>query len=82
MASDPNIFGKAQRDILAETGIALLQVKNERRLRLEDMAEVLGRTDDMVAKYIAGEAEMGMIAWRKAIAAWPEFEEKLAGGAK
>jgi cyanate lyase len=82
MASDPNIFGKAQQDILAETGIALLQIKNNRRLTLEDMGRILGKTDDMVAKYIAGEAEMGFVAFRRARTAWPELDEKLDGGGK
>ncbi|MGJ0508903.1 MAG: hypothetical protein ACR652_17605 [Methylocystis sp.] len=82
MASSPNIFGKAQADVLAETGTALLQIKNSRRLTLEDMARVLGRTDDMVAKYIAGEAEMGFVAFRRASEAWPELTEKLNGGAE
>lgn len=82
MASSPNIFGKATSDILAEIGVALLQIKCERRLTLEDMARVLGRTDDMVAKYIAGEAEMGCVAFRRAGEAWPELSDKLDGGGK
>lgn len=32
----------------------------------------------MVAKYIAGEAEMGFIAWGRANDAWPELAEKVA----
>lgn len=78
----PTIFGKSQADILAETGVALLQIKNSNRLTLEDMARVLGRTDDMVAKYIAGEAEMGFVAFRRAREAWPELDDKLNGGGK
>ena len=38
----------------------------------------MGRGDDMVAKYIAGEAEMGFIAWGRANDAWPELAEKIA----
>ena len=77
---NPQIFGKAQSDLLAETGVALLQVKCARRLTLEDMARVLGKSDDMVAKYIAGEAEMGFVAFRRALVTWPELAEKLEGG--
>lgn len=73
----PNIFGKPQADILADIGTALLQVKNQRGLTLSDMGYVLGRIDDTVSKYIAGEAEMGVIAWMRANEAWPELEERL-----
>lgn len=76
--SAPNIFGKAPQDIQADVGTALLQIKNTRGLSLIDMASVMGRGDDMVAKYIAGEAEMGFIAWGRANDAWPELAEKVA----
>ena len=69
----PNIFGKPQGEFLADVGTALLQVKNARGLTLSDMGFVLGRIDDTVAKYIAGEAEMGIVAWMRANAAWPEL---------
>ncbi len=75
--SAPNIFGKRPDDILADVGTALLQVKNNRCLTLVEMAGVLNRGDDMVAKYIAGEAEMGFIAWNRAIDAWPELAERI-----
>lgn len=78
---NPTIFGIPQADILAETGTALLQVKCDRHLTLEDMGRTLGRTDDMVAKYIAGEAEMGFVAFRRALEAWPELAAKLTGTA-
>ena len=75
----PNIFGKTQAEILGSVGIALLQVKNARHMTLEDMGAAIGRTDDMVAKYIAGEAEMGFVTWLRALAAWPELGQKLDG---
>ena len=75
--SAPNIFGKPQADILADVGTALLQIKNSRGLTLSDMGYVLGRIDDMVAKYIAGEAEMGVVAWMRANEAWPELAERI-----
>lgn len=77
MASAPTIFGKRADDVQADVGTALLQIKNSRGLTLVDMASVLGRGDDMVAKYIAGEAEMGFIAWLRANEAWPELSERL-----
>ena len=73
----PNIFGKTQADILGVVGVALLQVKNARHMTLEDMGTAMGRTDDMVAKYIAGEAEMGFVTWLRALAAWPELADRL-----
>ena len=70
------IFGKQPQEIQADVGTALLQIKNARGLTLIDMASVMGRGDDMVAKYIAGEAEMGFIAWGRANDAWPELAEQ------
>jgi len=76
--SAPNIFGESRHnDILAAVGTALLQVKNARELTLHDMAYVMGRGDDMVAKYISGESEMGLIAWNRALRAWPELSERI-----
>lgn len=77
MTSAPIIFGKRADDIQADVGTVLLQIKNARGLTLIDMASVLGRGDDMVAKYIAGEAEMGFLAWLRANEAWPELTERL-----
>ena len=71
--SDPQIFGKRIDDVQADVGSALLQVKNRRGIRLIDMASVIGRSEDMVARYIAGETEMGFVAWERAKEAWPEL---------
>jgi hypothetical protein len=74
MASAPIIFGKPKSAVLGDVGTALLQVKNARGLTLDDMRGVFGlKADDMVAKYIAGEAEMGFVAWLAANEAWPEL---------
>lgn len=75
----PTILGQSESDILAQMGVALLQVKNERRLTLEDIGAVMRRSREMIAQYIAGEAEPGAVAWRRAEAAWPELVEKLGG---
>lgn len=77
MASSPIILGKRIDDIQADVGTALLQVKNARGLTLIDMASVMGRSDDAVAKYISGEFEMGFIAWERAKNAWPELMDRL-----
>lgn len=73
----PTILGKPQAEFLADLGTALLLVKNARNLTLNDMGAALGRIDDQVAKYIAGEAEMGVVAWMRANEAWPEIVERL-----
>ena len=63
MASAPTILGKRIDDIQSDVGTALLLIKNRRDLRLIEMAGVMGRSEDAVAKYITGEYEMGFIAW-------------------
>jgi hypothetical protein len=77
MASAPQISGFQQSDLLAAAGIALLQVKNTRGLTLPEMAYVMGRSDDQVARYIAGDSEMGFIVWNRACDAWPELTERM-----
>lgn len=77
MASSPTFFGKEDAEFLADLGTALLQIKNERDLTLAQMGRVLARCDDMVAKYIAAETEMGVVAWKRAVEAWPELTSKL-----
>jgi cyanate lyase len=67
--------------VLGDLGTALLQVKNGRGLTLNDMAYALGRSDDQVAKYIAGEAEMGFVVWMRALEAYPEIEDRLTESA-
>lgn len=74
----PIILGKPKRDVLGGLGSALLQLKNAHGLTLGDMAEKIGRSDEMLAQYIAGEAEMGVTAWLRAIEHWPDLTERLA----
>jgi hypothetical protein len=83
MASAPNFLGfhatgRARSDVLGDIGSALLLVKGARGLTADDMRVVFGlKVDDQVARYIAGEAEMGIIAWMRAAEAWPELLELL-----
>lgn len=77
--SASTILGQPQAEILGAIGVALLQAKTSRRLTLEDMGAQLGVSREMVAQYIAGEAEMGMVKWLRACAAWPELTDKLNG---
>lgn len=73
----PLISGKSTTSVVEDIGTALLQVKNARGLRLTDMAETLRKSDDQVAKYIAGESEMGVVAWLRACEEYPELLERL-----
>lgn len=81
MASQPNFFGvlaRPRNDLLADIGGALGLVKRRRGLTAEDMRIIFGlKVDDMVARYIAGEAEMGVASWMRALEAWPELAELL-----
>ena len=76
------IISRSQADILGTVGVALLQVKNARHLTLDDMGATIGRSREMLAQYIAGEAEMGFVTWLRANAAWPELASKLAEAEK
>jgi hypothetical protein len=76
--SAPTILGESKRDTLSAVGAALLQTKNANKLTLDEMAETMRRSDEAVAQYIAGEAEMGITAWLRARKAWPDLEERLS----
>lgn len=76
--SAPTILGETKQDALRAIGSALLQTKNANRLTLDEMAETMRRSDEAVAQYIAGEAEMGVTAWLRAVKAWPDLEDRLS----
>ena len=63
-------------DVLSRIGSALGRVKSTRRLTLLDMADMLGRSDDQLARYIAGE-DMPVSLWMKALSLWPELADKF-----
>lgn len=63
-------------DVLSRIGSALGRVKAARRLTLTDMADELGRSDDQLARYMAGE-DMPVSLWMKALALWPELATKF-----
>jgi hypothetical protein len=76
--SAPKIFGKPRDLILSDLGYALQQVKRARGLSADDMRIVFGlKADDMVAKYIAGDHAMDVVAWLRALEAWPELLDFL-----
>lgn len=78
VSPDPNRTNAAfdRFDVLSRIGSALGRVKAARRLTLPDMGDVLGRSEDQIARYIAGE-EMPVSIWMKALAAWPELADRF-----
>jgi hypothetical protein len=77
MASTPQISVRSRDELLADIGTALLQVKNARGLNLPAMAERIGKSDDQLARYIAGDMEIGVVAWMRAVEAFPELVERM-----
>ena len=75
--SEPQIFGKEDEQFIADLGTALLLIKNERCLTLVQMGRDLGCSDDMVARYIAAETEMGVLRWKRAHEKYPELEARM-----
>ena len=75
--SEPQIFGKDDEQWLADLGTALLLIKNERGLTLGQMGKDLGCHEDMVARYIAAESEMGVLRWKRAHEKYPELEARM-----
>jgi cyanate lyase len=73
----PIILGE-KKAMLASVGAALLQTKIANKLTLDEMSETMRRSDEAIAQYIAGEAEMGVSAWLRAVKAWPDLEDRLA----
>lgn len=67
-------LGRASADVLRDVGTALLQIKNTRGLTLDDMGHDLRVSREMVAQYIAGEAEMGFTKWFRTKDVYPEIE--------
>jgi hypothetical protein len=78
MAYCPIILGKPKRTVTAAIGLALSQIKIVERLTIDEMAEEVGRSDEMMAQYLAGEAEMGVTAWLRAVEKWPELPDRVS----
>lgn len=82
MKAAPQICGKSRCTILGDIGTALLQVKNATGLTLADMADRIGKSDDQLARYIAGDMEMGVVTWLRVIATWPDILTRLEESAE
>lgn len=58
-------------------GIALLRLKTNRRLTLDDIGSVIGRSRESVSQYISDQTEMGVTCWLKVTARWPELHDMM-----
>lgn len=81
MASTPEVARTSavdfdRFDVLSRIGSALGRVKAARRLTLTDMEESLGKSEDQIARYIAG-GDMPVSVWMKALSLWPELADKF-----
>lgn len=63
--------------VLDEVAEALTTIRKDDRLTFADMAAILGKSEDQAAKYCAGSAEMGLIAYARARREW---NGRFAGG--
>jgi hypothetical protein len=68
-----SVSGKRHVTVLADIGAALLIVKTQRGLTLVEMGEDVRKSDDTIARYIAGEKEMGVVTWLRACEEYPEL---------
>lgn len=64
-------------EIQAAMGICLLRIKTGRKLTLDDIGSVIGRSRESVSQYISDGTEMSVVCWIKATAKWPELNDML-----
>lgn len=76
-----SVSGKRHVTVLADIGAALLIVKTQRGLTLTGMGEDILKSDDTIARYIAGEKEMGVVTWLRACEEYPELPSLVAESA-
>ncbi len=69
-------------EIQAAMGLALLRLKNGgnragKRLTLDDIGSVMGRSRESVSQYISEPTEMAATCWLLATARWPELQDLM-----
>jgi hypothetical protein len=64
-------------EIQSAMGIALLRLKSARKLTLDDIGSVIGRSRESVSQYISDGTEMATPCWLKATARWPELHDLM-----
>jgi hypothetical protein len=76
-----DVGGKRHATVLDDIGAALLIIKHQRGLTLAQMGEDVRKSDDTIARYIAGEKEMGVVTWLRACEEYPELPGLVAESA-
>lgn len=76
-----SVSGKRHETVLGDIGTAFLLIKNQRGLTLAQMGEDIRKSDDTIARYIAGEKEMGVVTWLRACEEYPELPGLVAESA-
>lgn len=64
-------------EIQSAMGIALLRLKNARKLSLEDIGHVMGRSRESVSNYISDPTKMAAVCWIKVTAKWPDLHDLM-----
>jgi hypothetical protein len=73
-----SIFLDYDCDAIQEAmAVALLHFKNANKLTLKIIAKEIEREPQSIHQYISGGAEMPMSCWLKAVAKWPELNDRL-----
>lgn len=57
--------------------VSLLQLKNSHGLTYEKIGRIIEREKQSVHQYICDTTDMPASCWLKAVAAWPELEQRL-----
>jgi len=73
----PSLETKNPSEIQGAMGVALLRLKNARKLTLEDIGKVMGRSRESVSQYISDPTEMAATCWIYATARWPELSDLM-----
>ncbi len=80
MATAPDVARKSadfdRFNVLSRMGSALGRVKSDRRMTLQEMEDLLGKSVDQIGRYIAGD-DMPASTWMKALYLWPELAERF-----
>lgn len=77
MTASTILENRMPSEIQAAMGVAILRLKNARRLTLEDIGKVMGRTKESVSQYISEPTEMAATCWIFATSRWPELNDLM-----
>ena len=75
--SIPRAKTRPRSEELKVLGDTLASFKAEKLLTIAEIGAVMGRSVQMVRLYFIGESEPGVFAWRRAVAKWPELNDRL-----